>query len=249
MWSSAIGVIVTLILSLAVPLAAAAQPPGKVYRIGYLGTNPPPADWWDALRQDAGFTVRSWRRQPGFALGSVLVLALGLGASTAMFSALDRILFQDKLGTIKDEIGGVLLYLIRLADVLSVDLTKSADNKIEANWQKIPRRQVARKRQENIRSSEMRLYAGMSTKFVRDTTHNRIADKLTEAFVGYYRYRPSSSEIGSWRKSLRAMSHIVVDAKFVVRRFREAGSTVSTCTNRWPTCGWCTIIHAKCHDC
>jgi predicted permease len=52
------------------------------------------AQWWDALRQDAWFTWRSWRRQPGFALGAVLVLALGLGASTAMFSALDRILFR-----------------------------------------------------------------------------------------------------------------------------------------------------------
>jgi predicted permease len=52
------------------------------------------AGWWDALRQDAHFTVRSWRRQPGFALGAVLVLALGLGTSTAMFSALDRILFR-----------------------------------------------------------------------------------------------------------------------------------------------------------
>ena len=52
------------------------------------------AEWWDALRQDARFTLRSWRRQPGVALGTVLVLALGLGASTAMFSALDRILFR-----------------------------------------------------------------------------------------------------------------------------------------------------------
>jgi predicted permease len=52
------------------------------------------AEWWDTLRQDATFTVRSWRRQPGFALGAVLVLALGLGAATAMFSALDRILFR-----------------------------------------------------------------------------------------------------------------------------------------------------------
>src|SRR2546425_5957994 len=59
----------------------------------------------------------------------------------------------------------------------------------------------------------MRLYAGMSTEFVRDTTHNRIADKLTEAFVRYYRYRPSPSEIGSWRNSLRAMSLIVADAR------------------------------------
>ena len=59
----------------------------------------------------------------------------------------------------------------------------------------------------------MRLYAGMSTEFMRDTTHNRIAEKLTEAFVRYYRYRPSPSEIGSWRNSLRAMSLIVADAK------------------------------------
>src|SRR5712691_3657158 len=37
------------LLLLAAPLAAAAQPPGKVYRIGYLGTDPPPAHLWDAL--------------------------------------------------------------------------------------------------------------------------------------------------------------------------------------------------------
>src|SRR5688500_19004054 len=52
------------------------------------------AQWWDALRQDAWFTWRSWQRQPGFALGAILVLALGLGASTALFAALDRVLFR-----------------------------------------------------------------------------------------------------------------------------------------------------------
>jgi putative ABC transport system permease protein len=52
------------------------------------------AGWWDALRQDAHFTWRSWRRQPAFALSAIVVLALGLGASAAMFSALDRILFR-----------------------------------------------------------------------------------------------------------------------------------------------------------
>ena len=59
----------------------------------------------------------------------------------------------------------------------------------------------------------MRLYAGMSSEFRHDTTHNRIADKLTEAFVRYYRYRPSPSEIASWRNSLRAMALIVADAE------------------------------------
>jgi predicted permease len=52
------------------------------------------AEWWDALRQDAWFTWRSWLRQPGFALGTILVLALGLGASMALFAALDRVLFR-----------------------------------------------------------------------------------------------------------------------------------------------------------
>jgi putative ABC transport system substrate-binding protein len=37
------------LLLLAAPLAAEAQPPGKVYRIGYLATIPPPAHLWEAL--------------------------------------------------------------------------------------------------------------------------------------------------------------------------------------------------------
>jgi putative ABC transport system substrate-binding protein len=48
MWYSTIGFLVTLTLSLlAAPLAAAAQPPGKVHRIGFLTVGPPPseAEW------------------------------------------------------------------------------------------------------------------------------------------------------------------------------------------------------------
>ena len=52
------------------------------------------AEWWDALRQDAHFTWRSWRRRPAFAVSAILVLGLGLGASTALFAALDRVLFR-----------------------------------------------------------------------------------------------------------------------------------------------------------
>jgi len=52
------------------------------------------AEWCDTLWQDAYFTWRSWRRRPGFAVGAILVLALGLGASTAIFAALDRVLFR-----------------------------------------------------------------------------------------------------------------------------------------------------------
>jgi len=52
MWCSAIGCIVTLILSLlAAPLAATAQPAGKMPRIGVLAPGTPAGPWVDAFRQ------------------------------------------------------------------------------------------------------------------------------------------------------------------------------------------------------
>jgi putative tryptophan/tyrosine transport system substrate-binding protein len=60
MWSSAVGSIITLLVSLlAVPLVAAAQPPGQVYRIGFLSTDPPPAPLWAALLD--GLRERGYR--------------------------------------------------------------------------------------------------------------------------------------------------------------------------------------------
>jgi hypothetical protein len=53
----------------------------------------------------------------------------------------------------------------------------------------------------------------MSTEFVQATTRNQIADKLSQAFFAYYRYKPSPSEVGSWRNSLRAMALIVDESK------------------------------------
>src|SRR5262245_12024443 len=55
----------------------------------------------------------------------------------------------------------------------------------------------------------MRLYSGMSEDFIRDTTRNRIAERLRDAFFAYYRYNPSPAEINSWRNSLRAMTDVL----------------------------------------
>jgi len=57
---SAVGTIVILLVSLlAVLLAAAASPPGKVYRLGYLAAVPPPTHLWEALLD--GLRERGYR--------------------------------------------------------------------------------------------------------------------------------------------------------------------------------------------
>ena len=45
---------------------------------------------------------------------------------------------QDKLAEVETELADTLIYLIRLADKLDIDLLKVAKNKIEINEQKYP---------------------------------------------------------------------------------------------------------------
>jgi putative ABC transport system permease protein len=49
----------------------------------------------DVALQDLRFALRGLVRRPGFAIASVLTLMLGIGATTAVFSVVDRILFRS----------------------------------------------------------------------------------------------------------------------------------------------------------
>src|SRR5437867_1102462 len=50
--------------------------------------------WLDGLRQDATYAFRQMRREPGVTLVILIVLALGIGATTTMFSAVESVLIK-----------------------------------------------------------------------------------------------------------------------------------------------------------
>lgn len=50
--------------------------------------------WLESLLRDLRYALRGFRRNPIFALTAIVTLALGIGATTAVFSVVDRILFR-----------------------------------------------------------------------------------------------------------------------------------------------------------
>ena len=61
----------------------------------------------------------------------------------------------------------------------------------------------------------MRLYSGTTKSLIEDSTFNRIAPKLKDAFFNEFRYQPPVAEVNSWNNSLRAVSQVFQTASLL----------------------------------
>jgi len=51
-------------------------------------------DWWDGLRMDARYALRTLRKNPAFSVAAIATLALGLGATLSVFTVVNGVLLR-----------------------------------------------------------------------------------------------------------------------------------------------------------
>ena len=85
------------------------------------------SDWWSALRQDLRFATRGLRNEPVFAIAVVLTLGLGIGANTAMFGVVDKLLFRAPPG-VRDVDRVMRVYLSGTSELSNDVYTSSVTN-------------------------------------------------------------------------------------------------------------------------
>src|SRR5688572_24418730 len=59
-----------------------------------VGSSSAPLRWLTDLRHDLSFTARNLGRSPGFALVTALTIAIGVAATTTVFSVMNGLLFR-----------------------------------------------------------------------------------------------------------------------------------------------------------
>jgi len=88
--------------------------------------------WWDHFCHDIRYALRMLRKSPGFTAISVLTIALGIGATTAIFSIVDATLLHplpyphaEQLVSVEDDLPGVGAHDVGMSEPEWQDLQRS----------------------------------------------------------------------------------------------------------------------------
>ncbi len=88
--------------------------------------------WWDNFWQDVRYGLRMLRKSPGFTAIAVLTIALGIGATTAIFSVVDAALLHplpypqpEQLVSVEDDLPGVGAHDVGMSEPEWQDLQRS----------------------------------------------------------------------------------------------------------------------------
>jgi putative ABC transport system permease protein len=88
--------------------------------------------WWDRLSQDVRYASRMLRKSPVFSAIAVLTMAVGIGATTAIFSVVDATLLHplpypqpDRLVSVEDDLPGAGSYNVGMSQPEWLDLERS----------------------------------------------------------------------------------------------------------------------------
>ena len=92
-------------LSAAEARAAALRDFGGVARTKELHRDQRGLPFIDTLAQDVRYALRMWRRAPGFSAVVIAVVALGIGANSAMFTFVNTLLFRPLSGRAAELVG------------------------------------------------------------------------------------------------------------------------------------------------